>query len=98
MTNVNWKLLAERSGMKISVLKKSLFGITGRPRKNLLKTLAMPSDGRDSHTYTREFHPYFNSADMELSLPDDQTLWEHNEQQWGYFVEGTKRWRDKDSR
>lgn len=96
MTNVNWKLLANRSGMPISSLKKSMKNLNGRRKKNILKALAMPTDGRDSHTYTRGYHPYFDNNEMELSIPDTKTLWEHNEEQWYYFVEGTLRWRDRD--
>jgi hypothetical protein len=94
MTNVNWKLLAERSGMKISVLRKALKNSNGRPKKLLLRALAMPTDGRDSHNYTRYHHPNFDFDD--IVVDDSQSMWDHCEEAWSFNVDGTKRWRSRD--
>ncbi len=81
--------------MPISTLKKALKNLNGRRKKVLLKILALPTEGRDSHNYTR-YHDKGHVDYDSLTLPDTQTLWQHNEDHWQQNVDGSKRWRTRD--
>lgn len=55
MANTNWKLIADRTGLPVSTIKKALEGVDDPVKLRLiLRTLSARTDGRGSRQYERE--------------------------------------------
>lgn len=96
---VNWKMLADRTGMPISKLRAAMKGLSGRPREALLKALAIPTDGRDSRYYAHQHsysHTYENVEHQhDISTEEASSAWEALENTWNSNIWKTKRWREE---
>lgn len=92
-SKVNWKRLAERTGMPIGTIRAALKGRSGRPRKLLLETLAMPTDGGDSKHYIVQ--PSFIDESNMDSLSDEtgSSLWDTLEGCWQMNVKHHSKWK-----
>jgi len=89
---VNWKLLADRTGMPIGKLRAATKGLSGRPRKLLLDTLAMPTSGEDSKRYTRQAFAEDFERDM-LDNDHHESMWDALYYNWQQNVSQHGRWR-----
>ena len=83
MGHINWKLIADRTGLPVATIKAALEGEKDAVKLRLiLRTLAMRSDGRGSRQYEREVpnapHPTNLNSDLksEGEEGDGMGMWE----------------------